>query len=69
MEDADLNALAAKIEQLIRQVEQLRLENRQLRAGEQQWRAERTRLIEQNELARQTVEAMISRLKALEQDS
>lgn len=68
MEDADLNALAAKIDQLIRQAEQLRAENRQLRAGERQWREERARLIEQNELARHTVESMISRLKALEQD-
>lgn len=69
MEDADFNALAAKIDQLLHLVEQLRLENRQLRAGEQQWRSERARLIEQNELARHTVEAMILRLKALEQDS
>lgn len=69
MEDRDFNALAAKIEQLIRLVEQLREENRQLHLGEQQWRSERTRLIEQNELARHTVEAMILRLKALEQDS
>jgi cell division protein ZapB len=69
MEDADLNALAAKIDQLIRLAEQLRAENRQLRANEQQWRGERARLIEQNELARHTVESMISRLKALEQDS
>ncbi|CAD5378067.1 conserved hypothetical protein [Pseudomonas sp. OF001] len=69
MEDADLNALAAKIDQLIHLVEQLSLENHQLRASEQQWRSERARLIEQNELARHTVESMISRLKALEQDS
>lgn len=69
MEDADLNALVAKIDQLIRLAEQLRMDNRQLRASEEQWRAERARLIEQNELARHTVESMISRLKALEQDS
>jgi cell division protein ZapB len=69
MEDADFNALTAKIDQLIRLVEQLRAENQQLRSSERQWREERARLVEQNELARHTVESMISRLKALEQDS
>ncbi len=69
MEDADLNALAAKIDQLIRLVAQLRADNLQLRSSERQWREERVRLLEQNELARHTVESMISRLKALEQDS
>lgn len=69
MEDADFNALATKVDQLVRLVEQLRAENRQLRNSEQNWRSERARLIEQNELARHTVEAMILRLKALEQDS
>ena len=62
MEDADLDRLTAKIDQLIRLNERLRAENRQLRE-------ERARLVEQNELARHTVESMISRLKALEQDS
>ena len=69
MEDADLDLLTAKIDQLIRLTERLRAENRQLRDGERHWRAERARLVEQNELARHTVESMISRLKALEQDS
>ncbi|MBV2131807.1 TIGR02449 family protein [Pseudomonas sp. MAP12] len=69
MEDADLNALTAKIDQLIRLVAQLRADNLQLRSSERQWREERVRLLEQNELARHTVESMISRLKALEQDS
>ena len=69
MEDADFNALTAKIDQLIRLAERLRTENHQLRSSERQWREERARLIEQNELARHTVESMISRLKALEQDS
>lgn len=66
MEDAELSALAVKIDQLISLVEQLRAENRQLRAGEQRWREERTQLIEQNERVRQMVEAMLARLKTLE---
>ena len=43
--------------------------NRALLASEKAWREERAHLIEKNEMARLKVEAMISRLKALEQDS
>ena len=69
MEDADLRALTAKLELLIQSVEHLKVQNRQLRASEKAWREERAHLIEKNEMARLKVEAMISRLKALEQDS
>ncbi|GGK03348.1 TIGR02449 family protein [Pseudomonas matsuisoli] len=69
MEDADLQALTTKLEQLIQRVEQLKLHNRALLANERSWREERAHLIEKNELARSKVEAMILRLKALEQDS
>lgn len=68
MEDADLQLLSAKLDQLIQRIDQLRAENRQLRANEQSWQQERTQLIEKNELARHKIESMISRLKALEQD-
>ncbi|MFV3304886.1 TIGR02449 family protein [Pseudomonas sp. QE6] len=69
MEDADLHMLIAKFDQLLQRLEQLKAENRLLRANEKSWREERAHLIEKNELARQKVEAMILRLKALEQDS
>lgn len=69
MEDADLQKLTAKFEQLIQRVEQLKAQNRLLLASEKSWRDERGHLIEKNEMARQKVEAMILRLKALEQDS
>lgn len=69
MEDADLHVLIAKFDQLLQRLEQLKAENRLLRANEKSWREERGHLIEKNELARQKVEAMILRLKALEQDS
>ena len=49
--------------------EQLKAQNRLLRQSEQAWREERAHLIEKNEMARVKVESMISRLKALEQDS
>ncbi|TLX58896.1 TIGR02449 family protein [Stutzerimonas nosocomialis] len=69
MEDADLHLLTAKLELLIQRIEQLTAQNKTLRASEQAWREERAHLIEKNEMARLKVESMISRLKALEQDS
>lgn len=69
MEDPDLQLLKNKIGQLLAQMEQLRAENRMLRLHETAWRKERAQLIEKNDIARQKVEAMISRLKALEQDT
>lgn len=69
MDDADLQLLTHRLEQLIQRIEQLKAQNGLLLANEQAWREERAHLIEKNELARVKVEAMISRLKALEQDS
>lgn len=69
MEDNDLQALMARLELLINRVEQLKSQNALLLAQEKTWREERAQLIEKNEIARQKVESMISRLKALEQDS
>lgn len=68
MEDADLHTLTAKIDLLIRRIEQLKTDQRILLANEQAWRLERAQLIEKNEMARQQVESMILRLKALEQN-
>ena len=68
MEEVDLNKLTSLVDQLIRRVEQLSSENQRLLAQEQSWHKERFSLIEKNEMARKRVEAMILRLKALEQD-
>ena len=69
MEDTDLQALMARLELLITRVEQLNRQNALLSAQEKTWREDRAHLIENNEIARNKVESMISRLKALEQDS
>ena len=69
MEDTDLHALMARLELLISRVEQLNRQNALLIAQEKTWREERAHLIEKNEIARHKVESMISRLKALEQDT
>lgn len=69
MEDADLQLLSTRLDLLIQRIEQLKVQNRLLQHSEQAWREERAQLIEKNEMARVKVESMISRLKALEQDS
>lgn len=68
MSAEQFRALEHQIDQLIYRCHQLEQENRNLRNQESLWRKERTRLIEKNELARTRVEAMIHRLKALEQE-
>ena len=69
MDQNDLQALMGRLELLIDRVEQLKRQNALLLAQEKSWREERAHLIEKNEIARRKVESMISRLKALEQDS
>ncbi|GAB7528211.1 TIGR02449 family protein [Pseudomonas sp. 3A(2025)] len=69
MQDTDLQALMARLELLLERVEQLKSQNAFLLAQQKTWREERAHLIEKNEIARQKVESLISRLKALEQDS
>lgn len=69
MEQTDLQLLMDRLERLIDRVEQLKRQNGLLLAQEKSWREERAHLIEKNEIARRKVESMISRLKALEQDS
>ncbi|MCK9535544.1 MAG: TIGR02449 family protein [Pseudomonas sp.] len=61
MKNMDLPALVQAVEQLIQRNAELRAQNKVLRE-------ERRHLIEKNEIAQQKVAAMISRLKALEQD-
>ena len=50
-------------------VRRLADENRSLRAGQEQLSNERAQLLNKNELARSRVEAMINRLKSLENNA
>jgi len=68
MAATDLESLEQKINELIDLCQLLARENRALRTQQNNWSTERSRLIEKNELAKTKVEAMISRLKALEHD-
>lgn len=64
----DFADLETKIDELIAVIDELEHKQAAMAAEKESWQAERTRLIEKNELARTKVEAMISRLKSLEQD-
>ncbi|TVS16010.1 MAG: TIGR02449 family protein [Gammaproteobacteria bacterium] len=68
MSEHELHTLESRIEELVRLCEQLAHENQTLLGRHSDWASERAQLIEKNELAKSKVEAMISRLKSLEQD-
>lgn len=65
--EGELKQLADRLDRLLQSNARLHEENRNLRAAQEQLAQERAALIAKNEQARARVEAMISRLKALEQ--
>jgi cell division protein ZapB len=64
--ESDLLKLETQIDALIDAVDQLKQENTSLRHQQDQLLSERSQLIEKTELARNRVEAMITRLRSLE---
>ena len=69
MAEQDFNSLEQKIDELIRLCEHLNNENNALKSKASNWTLERAKLVEKNELARAKIEAMITRLKSLEQNA
>lgn len=67
MDETQLNAIAEKISRLISHCEKLNADNQILRQQQDEWQQERARLLQKNDLAKNKIEAMIGRLKALEQ--
>ncbi|MCB1668110.1 MAG: TIGR02449 family protein [Porticoccaceae bacterium] len=65
MNDSDLNNLEQKIDRMINLCARLQQENQSLRERESSLLKERSKLLEKNEMARNRVETMISRLKGL----
>jgi len=68
MDELDLKKLETRVDELIDAVERLQQENRSLRDSQNNLLAERDQLIEKTRQARTRVEAMIQRLKALENE-
>lgn len=67
--EQDLRALEARVDELIRACSHLKNENKSLKTRQEDLLAERADLIEKTELARTRVEAMITRLKSLEDNT
>ena len=64
----ELKLIAARVDQLIALCQRLTEENRGLRQNQEAMVSERANLLAKNEQARSRVEAMIARLKSLEQN-
>jgi cell division protein ZapB len=65
--EMELKRLEKRLEDLIATVSQIKEENRALRQRQDTLTAERAGLLQKNEQVRARVEAMIGRLKAMEQ--
>jgi len=64
--DQEVTRLEEQVEILLHTVDRLMKENKSLRAQQESHSTERASLIERNDLARNRVEAIVSRLKSLE---
>ena len=69
MDQQQFIQLELKIDELIKLCAVLNEENNSLKTRESSWAQERSKLVEKNELARSKIEAMITRLKSLEQNA
>ena len=64
--EQELRKLEARLDELVHTIQRLKEENLSLRHQQDSLVSERANLIEKNEMARNRVEAMINRLKAME---
>lgn len=67
--EQQLRQLEARVDDLLRISARLRQENQSLHEREARLVEERAQLLKKNDVARNKVEAIISRLKSLEQES
>ena len=64
----DINTLEKRIDELIALCDEMESKHGAMETDRENWLQERTRLLEKNEMAKAKIEAMIMRLKSLEQD-
>lgn len=67
--EQQFKSLEQRIDEFIELCDEYKRHNKSLKARETQLAEERANLMKKNDMARTKVESMISRLKALEQDS
>ena len=63
----ELSTLEKRIDELIAFCDQLERKQESIATEQEKWLQERSRLLEKNELAKTKIEAMIMRLKSLDQ--
>ncbi|MGO1460749.1 MAG: TIGR02449 family protein [Marinobacter sp.] len=66
MEQSEVQALADKLDRLIEHCQKLEQNNATLKQLQDDWNRERAQLMQKNDLAKNKIEAMIGRLRALE---
>jgi cell division protein ZapB len=66
---AELQQISGQLDRLLELCHRLAEENRSLRVSQEQLTAERANLLAKNEQARSRVEAMIARLRSLENNA
>lgn len=66
---SELAEISSRVDRLIELVHRLGEENRSLRTSQEQLNVERANLVAKNEQARSRVEAMIVRLRSLENNA
>lgn len=69
MSDTTLKTLEGKIDDLIALCAEMKSENHRLREEQHALQAERTNLLNKNQLARTRLEKVLTRLKAMQQES
>jgi len=67
--EQQFKSLEQRLDEFIELCDEYKRHNKSLKARETQLAEERANLMKKNDMARSKVESMISRLKALEQDS
>ena len=67
MEASQLKLFSDKVEKLLEYCQKLESDNLALKTQQDEWNGERIKLMQKNDLAKNKIESMISRLKSLEQ--
>lgn len=67
MNDERFNILDEKVDALIELCASMKQENQLLRANEHNWQSERQQLLDNNKLAKNRLESVLTRLKAMEE--
>ena len=66
MDSSQIKTFTHKLDQLLNYCQKLEDDNVSLKLLQEEWQGERSKLLQKNDLARNKIESMIDRLKALE---